>query len=435
MKLFYTAYIFVMLLPELLLTQTITGKLVDQDGVGVPNLQVALYMNPSVYNATTDTAGKFTFTKLITETKTEVLPAGYDVSANYPNPFNPRTRIDITLPNAGKVRIELFNVAGQQVRDVMEKTLAAGKNYVDIELNGLPNGFYIARITLGEKHVLYKKLMLLYGSQHLKTTANIKAEAGIQKPKALAGVNIDRITASGGIYLVQTFTGLPQYTGTSLDLGNLTMTNISGTPCPGVPTVSYAGKTYHTVQIGTQCWLQENLDVGTMIPGKSDQTNDSTIQKYCYNDSVANCIKYGGLYQWAEAVQYKNGATNNTVPNPEFTGNIQGICPSGWHIPNDTELQTLVKTADNDGNVLKAIGQGTYSQAGNNESGFSAFLASYRYTNGAFIGFGDKTFFWGTLEYGTATVYVLMIYNVYSGIEIDATGTKACGLSVRCVRD
>lgn len=48
----------------------------------------------------------------------------------------------------------------------------------------------------------------------------------------------------------------------------LFMINISfaqGKPCSGIPTVEYAGRTYHTVQIGDQCWLKESLDVGKMI--------------------------------------------------------------------------------------------------------------------------------------------------------------------------
>ena len=38
-----------------------------------------------------------------------------------------------------------------------------------------------------------------------------------------------------------------------------------GSPCPGIPTVTYAGKTYNTVLIGNQCWLKENLDVGMRV--------------------------------------------------------------------------------------------------------------------------------------------------------------------------
>src|ERR1035438_4575700 len=78
----------------------------------------------------------------------------------------------------------------------------------------------------------------------------------------------------------------------------------SQNPCPETPTVTYAGKTYNTVHIGSQCWLKENLDVGTRINGSNDQKNNGIIEKYCYNDDTANCTKYGGLYQWDEVMQY-----------------------------------------------------------------------------------------------------------------------------------
>jgi len=114
--------------------------------------------------------------------------------------------------------------------------------------------------------------------------------------------------------------------------------------CAGTPTVVYGNKTYNTVQIGDQCWLKENLDIGTRINGSQNQTDNGTIEKYCYNDSDANCDTYGGLYQWAEAVQYKNGATNTTSPDSAFTGNVQGICPTGWHLPTNDEFTVLLNT-------------------------------------------------------------------------------------------
>ena len=89
-------------------------------------------------------------------------------------------------------------------------------------------------------------------------------------------------------------------------------------PCPGTPTVYYAGQTYHTVQIGSQCWLVENINAGTMINGSQSQKNNGIIEKYCYNNNSANCATYGGLYQWAEAVQYQNGATNTDTANSPF---------------------------------------------------------------------------------------------------------------------
>ncbi len=148
---------------------------------------------------------------------------------------------------------------------------------------------------------------------------------------------------------------------------------IMGVPCPGTPTVTYEGKTYNTVQIGTQCWLKENLNVGTRVNGVQNQSNNSTIEKYCYNDDEANCNTYGGLYQWNEAMQY------STAPG------TRGICPPGWHIPANAEFETLAAAVNNDGNALKAIGQGTGSGQGTDTSGFSALLAGLRDTNGGFI--------------------------------------------------
>jgi uncharacterized protein (TIGR02145 family) len=99
----------------------------------------------------------------------------------------------------------------------------------------------------------------------------------------------------------------------------------SQNPCPNLATVVYEGKTYNTVAIGNQCWLKENLDVGTQINGSLEQTNNSLIEKYCYGDLAANCTTYGGLYQWNEAMQYV------TTPG------TQGICPIGWHLPTQTD--------------------------------------------------------------------------------------------------
>src|ERR1035437_7426550 len=84
----------------------------------------------------------------------------------------------------------------------------------------------------------------------------------------------------------------------------------SQSPCPGVDSLNYSGQWYHTVQIGSQCWLKENLNVGIMKPAVKDQINNDTIEKFCYNNDPANCTVYGGLYQWREAVQYtmKNSA-------------------------------------------------------------------------------------------------------------------------------
>ncbi|MGA9116864.1 MAG: FISUMP domain-containing protein [Bacteroidota bacterium] len=204
--------------------------------------------------------------------------------------------------------------------------------------------------------------------------------------------------------------------------GSMVLSSGSGLPCPGTPTVSWGGKTYNTVLIGTQCWLTENLDIGTMVPGAQNQTNNSIIEKYCYNDSAVNCGTYGGLYQWDEAMQY------------DMAQGSQGICPAGWHMPTLAEFQTLSATVGGDGNALKAIGQGTGAGAGTDTSGFSALLAGFRSYYGFFYGLGYNGYFWSSTQYGATYAHYLYLYYGDAALNL-YYGNKADGFSVRCLED
>lgn len=206
--------------------------------------------------------------------------------------------------------------------------------------------------------------------------------------------------------------------------------------CQIITTVLHGGKTYNTVQIGTQCWLKENLNIGTRITGSSNQTDNNTIEKYCYDNLETNCDTYGGLYQWAEAVQYKNGATNTTSPSPAFAGNVQGICPSGWHIPTQAEFQTLSTTVNNIGNKLLAVGEGTGAGAGTNTSGFSGLLAGYCYAyNGSFYNIRSYAYFWNSTESNATTADYLILFGNSSDFYIYNDSKINNGFSVRCLKD
>jgi uncharacterized protein (TIGR02145 family) len=206
------------------------------------------------------------------------------------------------------------------------------------------------------------------------------------------------------------------------DIIDISFTNVAFA-C-GTSTITYGGKSYNTVLIGSQCWLKGNLDVGTRINGSSNQTDNSIIEKYCYNDNDANCNTYGALYQWNEAMQY------------ETTEGMQGICPTGWHIPTQVELQTLKTIVGNDGNALKAIGEGTGSGTGTNTSGFSALLAGYRYyADGAFSNLGEYTFFWSSTKYfATSLAYYIYLMKTNSDIAFN-TYEKNFGISLRCIKN
>ncbi|MFC2135335.1 FISUMP domain-containing protein [Bacteroidota bacterium] len=195
-----------------------------------------------------------------------------------------------------------------------------------------------------------------------------------------------------------------------------------GVSCPGIPTVTYEGKTYHTILIGSQCWLKENLDVGTMLNSNTsgdNQTNNGVKEKYCYDNNPANCTTYGGFYQWDEAMQYST------------TQGTRGICPSGWHIPTYAELQTLESFVNDEAKKLLEIGE---SGSATNETGFSALLSGYRGSNGNFYNTGTETFFWSSTQSSTFSSYYLKIINNLSDIELNYF-YKEYGYSVRCLKD
>jgi uncharacterized protein (TIGR02145 family) len=187
-------------------------------------------------------------------------------------------------------------------------------------------------------------------------------------------------------------------------------------------TVDYSGKTYNTVKIGNQCWLKENIDVGTMIQGTDTAKNNGIIEKYCYNNDTNNCNTYGALYQWNEAMQYSN------------TQGSQGICPTGWHIPTNAEFDTLASTVGGDANVLKAVGQGTGAGSGTNASGFSALLAGYQLGNASFIALEGNAMFWRSTELNTNIAYGTYLYYNNSNIVFN-DNDKDYGFSVRCIKD
>ncbi len=192
--------------------------------------------------------------------------------------------------------------------------------------------------------------------------------------------------------------------------------------CPGIPTIIYAGKTYNTVQIGNQCWLKENLNVGKMIQWDEYSNYYNIIEKYCYGNDTTNCKTYGGLYDWNEAMQYSN------------TAGATGICPNGWHIPTLTEFEILVSYVNDDGNALKAIGQGTSAGHGTNTSGFSALLAGYLpRVNFYFLGLGNVTQFWSSTEQGDKA-YRMFLSGQFDDVSIIAR-YQTNGLSIRCLKD
>jgi len=210
--------------------------------------------------------------------------------------------------------------------------------------------------------------------------------------------------------------------------------------CGTLLTDNRDGQTYTTVQIGTQCWMAENLNIGTMLNTGYAQTNNNVIEKYCYNNDINNCNVYGGLYQWDEAMQY--------ITSP----GSQGICPSGWHLPDDNEWKTLEmhlgmsqaeadalfwRGTHNEGGKLKETGTNHWQSpntGATNTSGFTALPAGYCVPPNSCYSLTQNSFFWTSNENGANAWNRGLSYQDQQ-IYRHNTDAKFFGLSVRCVRN
>jgi uncharacterized protein (TIGR02145 family) len=193
----------------------------------------------------------------------------------------------------------------------------------------------------------------------------------------------------------------------------------------GFTTDSRDGKTYKTTTIGTQIWMAENLNYYT------------TSGSECYNSIETNCIIYGRLYNWETAMA--NSASSSDNPS-----GVQGICPSGWHLPSDAEwdiLMTAVGGSSAAGQYLKATDGwsdcGLYGSGSNNWCediyGFSALPIGEEldvYSN--YVGFAG--YWWSSTESsGTAAYNRAMEWN--SSSTRRSNYYKHDVHSVRCIKD
>ncbi|MEI6750760.1 MAG: FISUMP domain-containing protein [Bacteroidota bacterium] len=187
-------------------------------------------------------------------------------------------------------------------------------------------------------------------------------------------------------------------------------------------------KVYASVQIGAQCWMKENLNVGTKIAGTVTQTNNNVLEKYCYDNLDANCGIYGGLYQWDEAMQYSS------------TPGGQGICPTGWHLPTDEEWTTLISYLggiDVAGGKLKETGSAHWNDpnaGADNSSGFTALPGGARGTGGSFADLSDYGGWWSSSWSDASNAWHRGMISSLAGV-LRYNYNKPIGFSARCLKD
>jgi hypothetical protein len=88
------------------------------------------------------------------------VPESFSLAQNFPNPFNPSTQIQFGLPKESHVKLEIFNLLGEQIATLVDRTTQAGYFSEQFDATGLASGLYLYRIQAGD-FVDTKKLLLL----------------------------------------------------------------------------------------------------------------------------------------------------------------------------------------------------------------------------------------------------------------------------------
>ena len=204
----------------------------------------------------------------------------------------------------------------------------------------------------------------------------------------------------------------------------------SDTIPPAVTTVTdIDGNVYHTVTIGTQVWMVENLKTtkyrdGTAIPNVTVNSGwtDYTTGYYCdYDNTPSNSIIYGRLYNWDAVYDSHN------------------IAPIGWHVPSDAEWTTLINYLGGDtvaGGKMKESGLTHWinpNVGANNSSSFTALPGGFRENCGTFNSIGINGSWWSTTEHWGGAWY-RSLNNTDISVVSDYMD-KANGYSIRCIKD
>lgn len=185
-------------------------------------------------------------------------------------------------------------------------------------------------------------------------------------------------------------------------------------------------KVYRSIALGDQCWLRDNLDIGTMIESTqsgSQAHDDGVVEKYCWDNDPAECdgsagMKRGGFYEWIEVLQGDSGQP------------IQGICPDGFHLPSGAEWDVLLEQFAGGSNCDGELAAG-------GPSGFDALMTGYRCTlTGGFrpgaMSADYRAHFWTS---DTTTSGEAWLWEIGEGSAQTFDFDTSLGLSVRCIGD
>ena len=382
----------------------------------------------------------------------------FALKQNVPNPFEGKTKVSLFQPESGDVTLNMFDLTGRLVA-TFSSQLAAGEHQFDITAN-VPQAYLLTATSAQGASTI--KMFCSVGGQanHIgydgEVTHNNQLKKIVTKPFT-PGDNM-------------AYNGYAQYNGESISAYTISHPQTTSEdfvlefqwdarPCFGMPTVTdYDKNVYNTVQLGHQCWMKENLRTTHYADGSSigvgSTVSTTTPYRFYPDGNSANVPKYGYLYNWPAVM-------HGSRPSDTDPSGVQGICPTGWHVPSEAECEQLsrhMKSAKyHDGSsyyldyyrddltlvTMLASQEGWkksseeggagYNMNVNNKTKFTAMPAGSWY-NGSSGYFGEiANFYTSTMRGSEEVVHMSLSYN---GASLGFPSHNASlGYSVRCLRD
>jgi uncharacterized protein (TIGR02145 family) len=202
-----------------------------------------------------------------------------------------------------------------------------------------------------------------------------------------------------------------------------------GTPFNCGDDVNHENYDYSTVQIGSQCWFSENCRYLPSV-SPSSEGNDTDPYYYVYGydgtdvasaQATSNYATYGVLYNWPAVI-------------------TEDICPSGWHIPSDSEFTQLTDFLGGEsiaGGKMKEAGYAHWSSpntGATNSSGFTGLPGGFSSSMGQFYNFGFNGHWWSASDFNSSYSWNRVLHNHWEDISRNYDN-RYWGFSARCVRD
>ena len=325
----------------------------------------------------------------------------FSVSQNYPNPFNGKTEVNLNLPEKENIIITVQDILGREVAN-FENILSAGshsfafysgnKEYYLLTVTGKQESKTIKMLNVNSKTTNAGKCKIVY-SEYADIMTAYKSQKAINSFVFSIGDELK--------YTAYTDVEKEEMSETPSGSQIYTFRFEGWAPCPGMSTLTdIDGNTYNTVQIGTQCWMKENLKTttyqnGTTIPNVTngnDWINLTTGAFVWFDNDMIWKDLYGGLYNWYAIDDQK------------------GLCPTDWHEPSLDE----------------------WTYWGTDDYGFSCLPGGGRMS--LFGAIGHYGGWWTTTIYSDDNARVRTLGYAAGNVGEFYT-TKKYGYSVRCVRD